>query len=891
MALAWSRELAAVVDESRDVAQRLHQPLTSAHLLLCLFTLKNRASLFLSDQDVTADRLLEHLREKPSERDETWDRVLRRAVDVAHVAGSPRLTSLHVLVALCSFVDSAAYQLMAALDLDMGTMRSTALSYLTTAAEADDEPDDAAASAPAAATVAARTQAVGGTADARADRAAVCLTDDDEPDEADEPPRGARGIREPDDVRRRRRRRDRGPAAPSAPSAPTRPAANDDATRSLAARLYGNAPIAQRRGVVRPTDYPLPPTVNRTGANPAVPAQTASPRRAALQRHQLVLRDHQFPLLARIGRNLTLAAWDGAIDRVVGRDAEIDQVIDILNKRRSNNPVLVGDPGVGKTAVVEGLARRVVGLDDEEVPAGLAGRIVIELEASQLVSGTGLRGSFAERMQKLKREVAEARGRVIVFLDELHHWMGMGAGGDGAADGAGELKTALARGEFPCIGATTYDEFRRFVEADPAFARRFQQVRVDEPSPDDAVAILSQVREHYEEHHGVRFELDAIEAAVRLAHRFLPDRRLPDKAIGVLDLAGSRARRIGAAAVGRPLVATIVAEQAGVAPDKLLMGDRERFLNLEEQLMHRVVGHRHVIERVSLVLRRNYAGFVSGRPIGTFLLLGPTGVGKTEFARAVASVVFHDEDAMLRLDMSEFMEPHSVARLIGSPPGYVGHDAGGQLTESVRRSPYQLVLLDEIEKAHPDVLNLLIQVFDEGHLTDARGRTVDFSNTIILLTSNLGAAEAMGASQRRVGFGADIEAPVDRTSAVLEAARRHFRPELWNRLDETLSFAPLTRDEVARIARLQLTRSSERLLDERGISYACTPDVIDLLIASGGFDPELGARPMRRTIERLVEAPIAELILTGAVAPPAQLDVLVQGGEIVVRPVSSDEDA
>jgi len=886
MSLPPSRELNVVLDESRDVADRLDQPLTSAHLLLCLFTLKNRASMFLSDQQVTADRLLDQLRSRPDEAPGTWDRILRRAHDVATVARSETISSLHLLVALCSFVDSAAYQLMARLDLDMGTIRNTALSYLTAAAaeEVDEPADEPVTSLPAAVSAPPQTHAVGAPAmPGPVAKTRVDAPHDDEYDDDAEPL--ARGIREPDDVRRSRRRR----------AADTRRRLADRLHRATGGSGAANPTPSGRTPRVEPSNLPLPPTVVRARGreqDDATPAKdrTAIPsarreRPRRVLRHQLVLREHQFPLLAKLGRNLTLLAFDGQIDDVIGRDDEIDQLVDILNKRRANNPVLVGEPGVGKTAVVEGLAHRIVGTGDADPPSGLDGRILVELEASRVVSGTGLRGSFAERMQGLKAEVARAGGRVVLFLDELHHWIGMGASGDGAADGAGELKTALARGEFPCVGATTFDEYRKFIETDPAFERRFQQVRVEEPSVDDATRILEGVRERYEAHHGVRFEPAAIGAAVRLSHRYLPDRRLPDKAISILDLAGSRARRIGANAVATPLVTTLVAEQAGLSPERLLMADRERFLDMEARLMQRIVGHRDAIERVAQVLRRNYAGFVSGRPIGSFLFLGPTGVGKTEFARALTALLFDDDDAMVRLDMSEFMESHSVARLIGSPPGYVGHDAGGQLTEAIRRRPYQLVLLDEVEKAHPDVLNVLIQLLDEGRLTDSRGRTVDFSNTVVVMTSNLGADESFSGGERRVGFGAQARAELDRTDAVRAAARRHFRPELWNRIDEALVFEPLDRDAVARIARLQLTRSSERLLEERGIAYHCAPEVIDLLIERGGYDPELGARPMRRTIERLVEAPIADLILRGDVEAPAELELTVDADAIVIRPM------
>ncbi|TVR04660.1 MAG: ATP-dependent Clp protease ATP-binding subunit [Deltaproteobacteria bacterium] len=891
MALDWSKELIVVADEARDVAERLGQPLSTAHLLLCLFTLKNRASAFLRDHRITADLLLQALDGQVEEREGIWTRVLHRAEDVAHSSHAGQVNSLHVLVALCSFVDCAAYRLMARLELDMGTIRSTALSYLMSNAEHIESVtgllEVAARSTPAA------VSAQSSTKDPKAGPANPPAQDTDPSTE----PSAARGLREPRDVRRRRKQ----PGGTS-PTTPGGKDARGSRNGSLAKRVHGerkHSPIVPR------SDVPLPPTVARTrrpgpsrnsaeAPKSSVPSPSPRPagptERERLPRSRFVLREKEFPLLAKLGRNLSLAAWDGALDHVFGRDAELHQLTDILGKRRANNPVLVGDPGVGKTAIVEGLANWIAGPGmTVDLPAALEGRIVVELEASRMLGGTGVRGAFAERLQRLKQEVAAAEGRVIVFLDELHHWIGMGAGGDGASDGAGELKTALARGSFPCIGATTFEEYRRFIETDPAFERRFQQVRVDEPSPESAVTILERISPRYEEHHQIRFEPDALHAAAHLSFRYIQDRRLPDKAISVLDLAGSRARRIGARSVGRPLVATVIAEQAGLSPEKLLMADRERFLNMEERLMQRVVGHQHVIERVSHVLRRNYAGFVSGRPIGSFLFLGPTGVGKTEFARAIASILFESENSVVRIDMSEYMEAHAVSRLIGSPPGYVGHDAGGLLTEAVRRQPYQLVLLDEVEKAHPDVLNLLLQVLDDGRLTDARGRTVDFSNTIIVLTSNLGAEVAFEEQPRRpVGFvrsdeGESGMATTTVTEAVLAAARRHFRPELWNRIDEPLVFRALQRDEVARIARLQLTRSSERLYRERQVAFTFAPEVIDFLLDHGGYDAVYGARPMRRTIERHVESRVAELLLTGTLTAPAQLEVVVQDGAIRVE--------
>lgn len=909
MELDWSKELLVVVDESHDVAHKLGQTPTSAHVLLCLFTAKNQAAIFLAERQITGDRLLEGVRTRLDEKPDTWERILRRAQEVATVNESDRIGSLHVLIALCSFVDSAAYRLMKGLNIDIAAVRNAALAWLQRntlptgpgheRVPAPNREGGAGGSASSQEQAPSRRQVepFAGRQHASApqeNRPAPSARTSVEPASAPtvalrnltptqhegEKPRTARGLRAPIDVRKA----SEPPVAPPAAPAPKPTVTNDLRARLLAQSTIAPAEPPPKREVIKAPPpiqvRPLP-----TQQRPATPAAALRPGTAL--RQQFALREQEFPLLFKLGRNLTLLAIDEKIDRVVGREAEIDQLIDILNRRRSNNPVLIGDAGVGKTAVVEGLAHRIVGNGETPPPKGMDRKILVEVEASRMVSGTGMRGSFAERIQALKKEVAKAEGRIIVFLDELHHWIGMGAGGDGPADGAGELKTALARGEFPCVGATTWEEYRKYVETDPAFERRFQVVRVNEPTPEAAIGIVRGIIPQYAGHHQVDFDDDAVDAAVRLSHRYLPDRRLPDKAIGIIDMAGSRARRLGATSVGRTLVATVVAEQAGLSADKLLMADRDRFLHLEDRLMQRIIGQQHAVERVSAVLRRNYAGFVNSRPIGSFLFLGSTGVGKTEFARALAAVLFHDENSMTRIDMTEFMEAHSVARLIGAPPGYVGHDAGGQLTEAVRRRPYQLILLDEVEKAHPDVLNILIQLLEDGRLTDSRGRTVDFTNTVVVLTSNLGAEQALKKQQRAVGFGASSasQTPVDVHSTVAAEARRHFRPELWNRIDEVLPFDALSRDEVARIARLQLTRSSDRLLRERGIQFACGLDVVEWLIESGGYEPALGARPMRRTIERLIEARIADEIVAGRVESPATLELHVENGVLTIRPL------
>jgi ATP-dependent Clp protease ATP-binding subunit ClpC len=517
----------------------------------------------------------------------------------------------------------------------------------------------------------------------------------------------------------------------------------------------------------------------------------------------------------------------------------------------------VGVAGVGKTSVVRGIAQRIAA---SEHVLSLDDRIIVEIPVSELVAGTGVRGALALRIGALRKEVASANGRVVLFFDEIHQLFA----GEAAEEIAGELKLAMQKGELPSIGATTREEYARVIESDPALARRFTLVEVDEPSREDAYLVLEGVAERLALYHHVRYETDALALGIGWSVRYLPGRALPDKAVAIADLAGARVRRRGGNTVTAEAIAEVVAELADMPIARLLETDAERFLRLEEILGERVVGHDRELTKIARILRRNAAGLGSRRPIGTFLLLGPTGVGKTETAKAIAEVLFHTENAMTRIDLSEYGEPHSVARLIGAPPGYVGHEAGGHLTEAIRRRPYQVVLLDEIEKAHPEVLETFLGVFDEGRLTDGRGRTVDFTNTVIVMTSNIGAEEAGSSSKRRVGFGAESasDAP-DLERRFGAAARAALTPELYNRIDEILVFTPLTKSEVREIARRLLMGVGRTLLEHRGVRLDVEESAIDALLDSGGFDPTLGARPMKRTLARMVEAPLAEKILRG----------------------------
>jgi len=567
----------------------------------------------------------------------------------------------------------------------------------------------------------------------------------------------------------------------------------------------------------------------------------------------------------------------------VGRDEEIERTLDVLAKRSANCPCLVGSAGVGKTSVVRGLAQRIA---DGEGVAGLDDRVVIEIAPASLLAGTGVRGSLAERMSDLRAEVAGARGRVVVFFDEIHALFGPEAGEEAST----ELKIALSRGELPCIGATTLEDYRKTIDADGALARRFSIVDVGELSPEEAYLALESVVPVLEKHHDTRYAKETLAATIQWSVRYVPARALPDKAVGILDLAGARARRRSEEEVSVEQVAEVVSEMAHVPMERLLESDGDRMLRLESLLAERVVGHEEALSRVANVLRRNASGFRSRRPIGSFLLLGPTGVGKTETAKAIAECLFYSADAMTRLDMSEYAEAHAVARLFGAPPGYVGHEAGGQLTEAVRRRPYQVLLLDEIEKANRDVLESFLQVLDEGRLTDGRGRTVDFTNVVVIMTSNLGAEISSERSARgRVGFQPARSATSRETeyrSAVVAAARSALPPELYNRIDEVLAYAPLGKNDVREVARRMLAQLASDLFRARANKLDVSDAALDALLASGGYDPELGARPMRRAIARLVEAPVAEMILRGEIARGDVVTIDAENGAIVVDAVT-----
>jgi ATP-dependent Clp protease ATP-binding subunit ClpC len=622
-------------------------------------------------------------------------------------------------------------------------------------------------------------------------------------------------------------------------------------------------------------------------------------------------------LLDQFGRNLTKLAEEGKLDPVIGRETEIERIMQILSRRTKNNPVLLGEPGVGKTAVVEGLAARI---NNGEVPELLRNKQIYTLDLAALVAGSKYRGEFEERLKKVMKEITQ-RGDIILFIDELHNLVGAGAA-EGAIDAASILKPALARGELQTIGATTLDEYRKYLERDSALERRFAQIKVDQPSVEDTVKILEGLRERYEQHHRVNITDDALSAAAELADRYISDRFLPDKAIDLIDEAASRMRIKSMSAppvyrdleeevertrrekesaiesqefekaanlrdterqlttrkrqledewsegdsaerpdVGEEEIADIVSMWTGIPVFKLTEAETKKLIRMEEELHKRVIGQEVAITAVSKAIRRSRAGIKDPkRPSGSFIFLGPSGVGKTELARTLAEFLFGDEEALVRIDMSEYMEKHAVSRLVGSPPGYIGYDEGGQLTEAVRRKPYSVLLLDEIEKAHPDVFNILLQILEDGRLTDAQGRTVDFRNAIVIMTSNIGASEI--AKNTSIGFTVADETGMsydDMKNRIMGDLKKVFRPEFLNRIDEVIVFHKLAKDEVKEIIDLMINRVRVQVA-EHELQLELSEEAKDLLVDKG-WDPSMGARPLRRAIQRYIEDPLADEVL------------------------------
>ncbi|MFV2196880.1 ATP-dependent Clp protease ATP-binding subunit [Nocardiopsis sp. LOL_012] len=660
-------------------------------------------------------------------------------------------------------------------------------------------------------------------------------------------------------------------------------------------------------------DSPVGQVLHDSGVTPRkLQAAAGTPAAPAEQEAE----PSETPTLDEFGTDMTAMAREGRLDPVVGREDEVEQCIEVLARRRKNNPVLIGDPGVGKTAIVEGIAQSIV---DDDVPETLHGRRLVQLDLAGVVAGTRYRGDFEERLTKIVDEIREQAGRLLVFIDELHTIVGAGAG-EGAVNAGNMLKPALARGELHIIGATTVDEYRKNLEKDAALERRFQPILVPEPSVSDTVEILRGLRDRYEAHHQVRFGDASLVAAAQMSDRYVTDRFLPDKAIDLVDQTGARvrlrakgsgsalrelehkvrkleerkdkavqdedyelasslrdeitrhrgtvhqARGTGSSVpeVGADDIAEVVSRNTGIPVAQLTREERDRLVHLEEDLHRRVIGQDEAVTAVSESIRRSRAGLADPtRPVGSFLFLGPTGVGKTELARALAESLFGSEESMVRIDMSEFQERHTASRLVGAPPGFVGYEEAGQLTEAVRRHPYSVLLLDEVEKAHPDVFNLLLQLLDDGRLTDGQGRTVDFSNTVVIMTSNLGSETITGGAP--MGFTDEGLMDTETEQRVLRRLREELRPEFINRIDEVIVFKPLESGELAQITRLMLKRTEERLA-EQDIAVRFTDAAVDW-IAQHGYQPAYGARPLARTIQRNVGNELSRRVLDDRIAP------------------------
>ena len=667
-----------------------------------------------------------------------------------------------------------------------------------------------------------------------------------------------------------------------------------------------------------------------------------------MQKKQKENKNSTTPTLDQYSRDLTAMAADGKLDPVVGREKEIARLIQILSRRTKNNPCLVGEPGVGKTAIVEGLAQRII---SGMVPDSVKNKRVVVLDLSGMVAGSKYRGEFEERIRNVINEVRSNQG-ILLFIDELHTIIGAG-GAEGALDASNILKPSLSRGEIQLIGATTLEEYRKYIEKDAALERRFQPVTVEEPSEEETLEILKGLRPYYEQHHGVAIEDSALEAAVKMSVRYINDRFLPDKAIDIIDEAASKVRLGGyhvtpemdvlelklreiqndkekavkaadlsmakelqarqremeaeiagykekeerrnkrkKISVTESSVADIISDWTKIPVQRLTEGETRRLARLEKELHKRVIGQDEAVKSVAQAVKRGRVGLKDpNRPIGSFLFLGPTGVGKTELSKALAEAVFGSEQAMIRVDMSEYMEKHSVSKLIGSPPGYVGYDEGGQLSEKVRRNPYSVLLFDEIEKAHPDVFNILLQVLDDGHITDAHGRKVDFKQTIIIMTSNVGAQSII--EPKKLGFmsNQDEKQDYDRMkSGVMEEARRLFKPEFLNRIDEIMVFHPLNKSHIKKIVNIMLKKLEKRCREQLEIELKITESVREFL-AESGFDSKYGARPLRRAIQTKLEDPMANALLEGRIKRGETVRIQLRQKEICFTPVSEEKKA
>jgi ATP-dependent Clp protease ATP-binding subunit ClpC len=845
MSLPWSRELAQVLADAEEIARGARKPFDSTHLLLALFTVPNRAQAALRERGIDDDRLIDLVDKTASEPADVVPAIRERARQVAESQSWPEVDCLHLLTAVARTRESRAHELLERCGVDLIRLRTQIVSYFTSG------------NIP---------RRLGGP---RANVATTIVRDDPRPR-----PTASSSFLD-DDLVAPRESYNPLPAPPASPSAPS-PSPTPSVVRLPPKPDRAAAPS------MSPSREPR--------AEVQVVASTSAPPRLDKARSPVALDPNDFPWLTSLGRNLSQLAWDGRLDPLIGRDEEVEAALDILHKRRANNPCLVGDPGVGKTALVEGLAARL--LDDDRRQGSLGAHIIVELNMGTLVAGTQLRGSFSERLAGIQAEVRRGQGRVIVFIDEIHNLIGAGATGDSSLDAANELKAALARGEFPCIGATTVDEYQKHIERDAALARRFQAIEICEPTVEQAIAILRGVAAGYEAHHRVVYEAPAIEAAVRLSSRYITDRQLPDKAIAVLDQAGARTRREGRGQVTWNDVARAVAAAAKVPVEKVTGAGHDALAVLTRNLAREIVGQSAAGEAIVETLRRNLAGFHGDHPAASFLFVGPPGVGKSRVATCLAESLFESAKALTVFDMSDFAEALAASRLTGAAPGYVGHDRGGELTESLRRRPYQIVVFESIDRAHPDIHAMVAQWLDSGRLTDSRGRSVDFRSAILIATITSEFRD-FGRRAGSIGFGSSAtttrSAPTGamqtsaEDAALLERTAKQVSPALWARVDAKVIFRPLTHDEMRRVVEIEVARSSSRLRSERGIDFSLSAAAIDFIAVAASADPSVGAHPVRATCQRLIEAEIARRMFSGEFRAGSRVNVERRGDALDFR--------
>ena len=878
-----SKEARTILAQADVVARATSRTTSSVHYLVATYLVECQARELLVETGVDEVKVLDTFEKMPEREDsaEVLTEVHRHAETLAESANSPEITSMILLASLLRVRHALASKVLDRAGVNVSGLRARVIGQVTLL-------QDRASSTgvrPAVQRPGEEPRPTSRTETSRID-----------------PVRGDRMATRPDLVALRPTE-----VAPgmdeSAGRLPMRQPIEPDPRlgTGVGRRIPFSAPIELRTQRQEPVAEPRPPLpdkppppevrlaeVRLAEVRPAEvrPAEVrVSP--AAKPPRVFDLNPEHYPTLCELGRNLTAAALRGEVDPLIGREALVDAVIDILLMKQVNNPCLIGEAGVGKTAIAEGLALRLAGKTEQYGKLGSA--VIVEIQVSSLLAGTALRGAFSERMRKLRDEVAKAEGQVIVFMDEIHTIMGAGTG-DGPLDAANDLKSALSRGRFPLIGATTKAEYERHIEKDPAMERRFQVVPVPEPSLPEAIAILSGVAPIYARHHGVRYVHDAVVSAVHLSQRFITDRCLPDKAIAVLDRAGAQVKRAGRDQVMPDDIARAVHVLTAVPMDRLLADERGRIRDLAADLQARIVGHDAAMQRIARRVQRNYAGFSGDRPLASFLLVGAAGSGKTETARALAQALFVLDDALIRFDMSEFTEGHSVARLIGSPPGYVGHGQAGLLAQALQKRPYRVLLFDDVDRAAPEVLSLLLQLLDSGRLTDNHGQNVDVRNCIIVMTSNLGADLLSAGSKRRsIGFGS-FDAPLPEgpsgdaaVEPVLECARAALPAEFWSRIDDAIVYRPLPLAAARQIVERTLQLSANRLYEARLIRYTVDEAVVDLIVGSG-VDPALGVRPLRARIEELVEAFVTDCILDGALQPGSDAQLTMHEGRLSLRP-------